>query len=158
MKHEVRNGVSIAQWVFHAIPATNSTGKRPPIPRQTGHQFHGKTATLPRGGVVRDSIRHTVPPEEELHAEEEVVDAEDQGGPAFVVGSKAECAGGGRELQLGAQHGPYVPVWVLPVRSSYGYSTLFGRLFQRYPAADSGVIRPPIPGESGHPPPGGSGG
>lgn len=43
-------------------------------------------------------------------------------------------------------------------QASFGYSGVFGRLFRLIPAACSGVIRPPFPGDCGHPPPWGSGG
>jgi len=43
----------------------------------------------------------------------------------------------------------------VPILALFAYSGLSSRLFRLIPAARSGGIRPPFPGESGHPPPGG---
>jgi len=65
--------------VFHAIPATDSTASRPPIPRHSGRLFQAKPATL----RAHDAGRHkvTLDPficrKERFSASNEVVHATD---------------------------------------------------------------------------------
>jgi len=56
------------------------------------------------GEVCVGFVGPTLPLLEGPDAEVEVVDAEDQRGPALVVGRSSERAGGGPELLSGAQH------------------------------------------------------